>query len=271
MRTSGVVLLILANQTDITIDKSNTYRFAHLLLDIGEGMLCSGAEVHRVEENILKICASYGVEEVNIFVIPSVITLTLRVETDFEITQTRRVMPQSVSVNLRRLEMLNDICHKCRNKRFALDELDTLINESNKSVKFIRFLLGSILAASSFTVFFGGTLKDGLISALIAVVVCLFQRKASTVLTNRIIANFICALIIGLLSGLTSKYVCFFNSDKVIIGNIMLIVPGVAFTVSVRDIILEDTISGSLKLIDSLFLAGGLALGILVSFMLCGG
>ena len=38
----------------MTIDKSNSYEFAHILLDMGEAMLCSGAEINRVEETFLK-------------------------------------------------------------------------------------------------------------------------------------------------------------------------------------------------------------------------
>lgn len=34
----------------------------HSILDIGEGMLCSGAEVNRVEEMLIKMGAAYGVK-----------------------------------------------------------------------------------------------------------------------------------------------------------------------------------------------------------------
>lgn len=252
------------------IDEKNSYRFLHILLDMGVGMLCSGAEINRVEENILKVGSFYNVKEVNVFVIPSMITVTLRVNEVFELTQTRRIKPQSISVNLNRLEKLNGICHRLRDRQFSLDELDAAIKDSDVSVAPLRFVIGSIIAAASFTLFFGGSFTDALASALIALIVCLLQRKVSPYISNRIIFNFICALTVGLVSGFAANYIFLFNNDKVIIGNIMLIVPGIAFTVSVRDIILEDTISGSLKLIDSLFMAGGLALGILVSFLLRG-
>ena len=51
----------------------------------------------------------------------------------------------------------------------------------------------------------------------------------------------------------------------------MLLIPGIAVTISVRDIILGDTISGALRLVDSMFLTGGLALGFWLSFGLFGG
>ena len=62
-----------------------------------------------------------------------------------------------------------------------------------------------------------------------------------------------------------------FHTDKILIGDIMLLIPGIAVTISVRDIILGDTISGALRLVDSMFLTGGLALGFWLSIGLFGG
>ena len=49
-------------------------KFARLLsyaLTIGEKMLCSGAEVSRVEDSIVRICSAYGSSCVNVFTITS--------------------------------------------------------------------------------------------------------------------------------------------------------------------------------------------------------
>ena len=41
------------------------------------------------------------------------------------------------------------------------------------------------------------------------------------------------------------------NPDKIIIGNIMLLIPGIALTTSLRDMINGDTISGLLGLSEA--------------------
>lgn len=252
------------------IVKENSYQFVHSILDIGEGMLCSGAEVNRVEEMLIKMGAAYGVKETNVFVIPSVITLTVRLYDGFELTQTRRILAQNVTVNLSRFEKLNDISHKCRENKVSLSELKSLIKESNKPVGAVQFCVGCALVALGFSIFFGGTVIDGIVAAVLSLAVCFFQRKVSVVLSNRIIFGFICAFVLGLLAESLCFAFDFFNVDKVLIGNIMLLIPGVAITISIRDIILGDTISGGLKLIESLFSGGGLALGFWASFLLLG-
>lgn len=49
--------------------------------------------------------------------------------------------------------------------------------------------------------------------------------------------------------------------DKILIGVIMLLIPGVPLTNSVRDMLVGHTISGLLRLAESLLLAGSLAMG----------
>ncbi|MCQ2478063.1 MAG: threonine/serine exporter family protein, partial [Clostridia bacterium] len=234
-------------------------------------MMCSGSEINRVEEMFIKPGTAYDIADINVFVIPSVITITIRLLDGFELTQTRRVPSKKVGNNFWRLERLNDISHKCRQNDVSLEELSRLISDSNKSVPINRFLLGSVVAAASFCVFFGGNIVDGSIAAIFAAIVCFFQRKIAVILSNRILLNFICALTLGLIGGGISYLLPSLNTDKVLIGNVMLLVPGIATTVSVRDIFLEDTISGILRLVESLFLTGGLALGFWVSFFVTGG
>lgn len=49
--------------------------------------------------------------------------------------------------------------------------------------------------------------------------------------------------------------------DKISIGNIMLLIPGLAFTISIRDIISGDTISGLLGVCEALLRALAIAAG----------
>jgi uncharacterized membrane protein YjjP (DUF1212 family) len=57
----------------------------------------------------------------------------------------------------------------------------------------------------------------------------------------------------------------------VMIGVIMLLIPGIAFTNSVRDILVGDTISGLMRLVESLLWAAGLAVGFMLAILLVGG
>ena len=57
----------------------------------------------------------------------------------------------------------------------------------------------------------------------------------------------------------------------VMIGTIMILIPGIAFGNSIRDIFNGDIISGSLKLFNSIVLAVAIAFGFSVSLLWFGG
>ena len=63
----------------------------------------------------------------------------------------------------------------------------------------------------------------------------------------------------------------FLHTDKIMIGDIMLLIPGIAMTNSIRDILVGDTISGLMRLIESILWAGSLACGFMGAILLIGG
>ena len=76
-----------------------------LALDIGEGMLKCGAEIHRVEDTIERVCKAYGALHVEIFAIPSVMIGAVRLADGEYSSQVRRVKKGGNNLSL--LERLN--------------------------------------------------------------------------------------------------------------------------------------------------------------------
>ena len=63
----------------------------------------------------------------------------------------------------------------------------------------------------------------------------------------------------------------FLHADKIMIGDIMLLIPGIAMTNSIRNILVGNTISGIMRLIESLLWAGALACGYMTAIWFFGG
>ena len=53
------------------------HRLLHAILDIGEAMQNSGAEISRVEDSINRMCMAYGVRRVNSFTITANMLVSL--------------------------------------------------------------------------------------------------------------------------------------------------------------------------------------------------
>ena len=250
-------------------DKQN--HFLKLLLDMGELMLASGAEVSRVEESLDRMGRAYGAKGMNAFVITSSIVLTARFSDETIVTQTRRI-EGSGGNDFARLEALNELSRECCASPVPLEELEGRIEELRAiGPSKLKLCLGSMLASGAFAVFFGGSLWDGIAAAAVGALVCFMQLRTARYITGAAIVNFILSLISGLCIGGLSRLIPLLHRDMIMIGDVMLLIPGVAITCAIRDTMSGDTISGAMRLIESLVKAAAIAGGFMLAIMLTRG
>ena len=253
----------------MTLTKGEEYKLLHLLLDMGELMFCSGGEVRRVENTLTLMGKAYGAVETNVLVITASIVITMKFADGNLITESRRVENPG-SNKLWRLENLNALSRKCCEQPISIDQLETEIKNCKKPTNLWLFYLGSALAAGAFAVFFGGNIVDGIIAAAFALLVCLFQRKFSNLFPNNIIFNIVCSFVVGVLICLATKIIPTSSTDMVIIGVIMLLIPGIALVNSTSNIIVGDTVSGLTRFTESVVQAAALAGGFMLAIFIVG-
>ena len=58
------------------------------------------------------------------------------------------------------------------------------------------------------------------------------------------------------------------DMDKIIIGGLIILVPGMPFTTSIRDFFNGDYLSGTIRLIDALLVAVCMAIGVGIVYTL---
>ena len=85
------------------------------------------------------------------------------------------------------------------------------------------------------------------------------------------IFNLLGSFLAGIGICLISRWLPFLHEDKIIIGDIMLLIPGIPMTNAVRDILVGDTISGIMRLVETLLWAGALACGFMAAIFIIGG
>lgn len=233
----------------------------HDALSLGAEMLICGAEVNRVEDTITRILLAYGMSEISVFTITSNIDVTARAASGELLSQTRRIL--KYKTDFTRLEALNalsrEICESVPEGAYLRKALESCSLSASYSKPTIYFSYA--LIASSFTIFFGGNARD----AVAAVFVSLLLRFSLTLCgkldLNYIITNFLCSGAGGLAAALLVRGGIGQNVDKILIGNIMLLIPGVALTNAIRDMISGDTMSGMLRLLEAVLVAIAMAVG----------
>ena len=250
------------------LTRENQLDLLDCLLDIGQALLESGAEISRVEDTLSRIGHAYGAKRVEVFVITSIISLSLEFSGADSITETRRIY-SSAGTDFYKLESLNQLSREICKVPITLNEFHERLSEINSFTKpFWLILTGSMLAAGSFAVFFGGSIYDGFVAVIFAVEICLFQKYLANTQISTAASNLLISLLTGLGVGLIEHVFPILNTDKILIGDIMLLIPGLAMTNAVRNMLVGNTISGAVRLIESLIWAGALAGGFMTAMLI---
>lgn len=240
-------------------------------MDIGENMLKSGAEVYRVEDCIRRICSAYGAVNVDVFSITSSILLSIEFPGEYRVTQSRRI--EAYATDLDRVDKLNQLSRRMCKERLDYaafqKELSCII--SRKRYSYMAEMAAFALIASAFTVFFGGSWQDALISGLIGIVLKATVYLSSHVNFNRVLSNLIASFVMSVLAFLSVRSGIAQSAEMIVIGNIMLLIPGVLLTNSIRDMISGDTMTGMLRFAEAIILALAIAGGYILAFYAVGG
>ena len=123
-----------------------------------------------------------------------------------------------------------------------------------------------------FTVFFGSrSWVELLISFLIGGVVGCIAQLTERLTLNKALDRFICSAVACLLTFSALRMGLVESGDKIIIGNIMSLIPGIGLTNALRDLFTGDVITGILRSIEAVLLAFAIAAGYIISVFLLGG
>ena len=236
-------------------------------LDLGEAMLENGAEIHRVEDTVTRICTAYGAVKAEVFSIISLVAVTVEDENGNHHSQNRRIF--SAVNNMDKLERLNalsrTVCREIPDPETLADKLEKVL--ADKRIPKWSILLGAAFAAGSFAVFFGGGLLDGLVAAILGVLITLLDMVAKDRLTQtaKLCVN---SFLAGFFTLLLKEIGLAIADDKVMVGIVMLLIPGLSFGNALREMLKGDTAAGILRVSQCIILAGFIAIGFALAHVL---
>ena len=243
-----------------------------LSLEAGHRLLENGAETYRVEESVSRILHAYGVESAEVFAIPSCVIVTIRAKgsglpngeaepAPDSFTRMRRILDRGT--NLERVSRLNGICRRiCRERPDCISARKEILEiAESKAYPFPVQVAAYALISFAFTLFFGGGMTDALYAILCGAALKLASAGMARLQTNWFFANIMGSAIVTAMAFAAVQLGLCPHMDKIIIGTLMNLVPGVALTNSIRDIIGGDLLAGLTRLTEALMIAAAIALG----------
>lgn len=244
--------------------------FLEDVLDIARRLMQSGADAQRAEDTIRRICFSYGFVGCEAYVISSLIVVTIKTGDGRHYTQSVRI--RSTGTDLGRLEELNAYSRRLCAETPPVETITkTLTGYKKPPSNMVLKCLGYMLASGGFAVFFGGSLLDGLASAAVGIVIFFMDYNFKLRNINNVVYTFVASFLSGCVAWLLFR-LGFGNSlDKIMIGDIMLFIPGLIVVNSVKELFNRDIMTGLYKLIEAALVTVSIAAGFGLSHIVMGG
>lgn len=231
-----------------------------LALQAGQILLENGAEISRVEETVYRICRHYGLHSASVFVLSNGIFLTSGDEEEPEFAKVLFIPVNRA--NLSRVAEVNQLSRQIEADSFTLSEARQELEriQSMPELPYRFQVLASGISAACFCHMFKGTWSDCACSFFIGILLYLYILYVGPHF-SKIVRNILGSAWIMLLSIFFYKMNLGAHLESMMIGGIIIMVPGVAFTNGIRDMADEDYISGSVRMMDAILVFFCIAIG----------
>ncbi|WMJ86058.1 threonine/serine ThrE exporter family protein [Anaerocolumna sp. MB42-C2] len=228
----------------------------------GELLLSNGAEIFRVEDTMDRIAKAFDLADMDTFIIANGIFVTAKGNESKHQFKIKHI--PTGATNLEKIELVNQISRLIEQKIYDVDEALYQLQELKKKRRYSEKtqIAAYGLGSSSFCYFLGGSVKDSFVSLFLGIVLGLTMSLFAKSSVTKAIQNIMGSAIVTILAIMAYHTGFGDNIDKMIIGAIIPLVPGVAFTNAVRDFIENDYISGIVRMLDSVLVAFSIAIGV---------
>ena len=247
------------------------YLLTDLAATMGYHLAMSGAETFRVEDTVHRILGAYGIE-CEVFAIPNSISVSLEAANGKPLMVLRRIGFHGN--DLEQLEKLNALSRRICAEKPAPDEAFRWLRETLDDCRTYRtgvYYIGNILAGMGFCIVFGGALRDCLWAGLIGLIIGLVSRFMDSREANPFFSTMLASCLMALPAYAAAGLGLLERPNAAIIGALMILVPGLLITNSMRDIIYGDTNSGMFRIVQVVLMAMAIALGTAAAWRLTAG
>ncbi|MDR0500967.1 MAG: threonine/serine exporter family protein [Coriobacteriales bacterium] len=230
----------------------------------GEMLLKNGAEIYRADEAVNRICAACNISFVETFTTPSAIILSVGNDSTSARIGTVVKRINNRVIDLEKISLITHFIHKFVSKNMSVDEgLEALKNiEASKSFSlFVRML--AIIPTSFFLAMLNGSdLIGGLCAIFVGIISYALSLGIERLRINRFISIFISCTVAAGISLVLFSLGLGSSLSAIIVGAIIVFLPGVAITNAVRDLLAGDMLSGVARMAEACLTAIAIAGGV---------
>lgn len=233
-----------------------------LPFQMGETLLENGAEISRVQETMERVARAFQIDNFNVYVLTNAIFVT-GTDQGVERTALMRHVP-STSTHLGRIIAVNQLSREIVQGKYTVEEAQAKL-AGIRAIPYSSLLsrtLACAVGSAAFSWLFGGSPVDAFVAFLCGITLELYLEFAGNRGMSKFLLNLSAAALVTLFAGTLFLLGLGHDMDKIIIGSIIRLVPGVALTNSIRDFFNGDYLSGAIRMLDAFLVGGCIAVGV---------
>jgi uncharacterized membrane protein YjjP (DUF1212 family) len=231
----------------------------------GEVMLRNGAETSRVEETMYHIARACGAANAECFVIPTGVFLTVTDVSGRPVTTMRRITDRTI--NLDRIAKVNDLSRRLTEGRMEYGEALALLERIAKErtgFSLLPSMAASGLVGGAFALLQDGGAGEAAAALLAAMTVRYIAHVVSRLRGVQFTFEFFGALAAAVIGSAAHQIWPWLSRDIVVVGGIIPLVPGMAITTAIRDVIAGDLLSGLSRGLEAALTSVAVAMGVVI-------
>lgn len=239
-------------------------------LTAGKIMIESGSEMYRVEDTMHRITANAGLADARIYTTPTGLMVGLDKTNDVQIEQI-----DERAIDLEKVTRVNQLSRMFADKKITLEQLrDELEDVAVKTPAFPLWVqtLGTGVLSSTLMILFmnGYDWLDFPFAAIIGMLAFLTYHAVKKYTNIRFLSEMLASVVLAFCAIFLKKIIPSVDSDAIIIGAVMVLVPGLALTNSLRDLFAGHLISGIARGVEAMLTAIAIGGGVGIVIKLLG-
>lgn len=226
----------------------------------GRLMMESGAETYRAEDTMDRMAVSQELTQSQSFVTPTGIIFSGNKN-----LPTRLVRINARTTDLGKIALVNNVSRKLAYGDITIEEAYSelkQIEEGHETFPFWIKVAAAAIASGAFLLLFGGKLMDMPTALLAGGVGYAIANRLEVRTRVKFFAEFLAALFVTIIAMLSVSGGFGVELDKIIIGSVMPLVPGLLITNAIRDLMAGSFVSGLSKGAEAFLTAFAIGAGV---------
>lgn len=233
-----------------------------LAVEIGDALLRSGSEIYRVEDTLFHILDSLGLEHFDVYVLSNGIFASAN-EDQEDGCSIIRYVPLS-DVHLGKIAALNQLSREICDHSCSIEEAWIRLDACKSLPEPKPWVQGLScgIGCACFCWIFGGGFPDSVFTFFLGVLLQYMRMDHESREVSKFMTNIVGSAYLTAASLLLLNLHLPIMQDKIVIGGIVPLLPGIALTTSIRDLFNGDYLSGAIHLLDALLTGMCIAVGV---------